>query len=171
MSIRRLADKTDDSTGSLVLLLDDISKNPQLITLDAYMKANEDSLQSSPPIVRERYAQELEQEFCSLANPIDGHIDPGVVVRDKAAFEMASAKCKDLATRRVAHRSSKPVSEVTFGELYRCIDLAIKLTEKYCKLIRGSPPLFSTRRLRDWDAVLKEPWLASIDYHETTKSL
>lgn len=148
MGIRRHV-KIDTQSISLARLLEDIRKNPEIVSIENYR-----SLYHGP-------IKELaESHFEKFKAPDRDHIDPSMVERDLASLREAVRSCEMFADRRLAHSDKRKVNpHPSFSDLHKCIDLIKELAEKYRLILTAENVSLISSILEDWKAVFREPWI------------
>jgi hypothetical protein len=132
--LRRLSDPLD-GTVSIVRLLKEIGRFPDVITLDrlvALARARKGEL-------RDVRLAEIAKTFEPFANPATGLVDKQRVKANHRRFKLVAENGRTYATTLIAHRleTAVPIS-MTYNELDAAIDMAGLLLRRYTTLITGA---------------------------------
>jgi hypothetical protein len=148
MGIRRQV-KINSQSISLARLLEDIRKNPELVSIENYR-----TLYHGP-------IKELaESHFEEFKAQDRDHIAPDMIERDIASLREAARSCEGFADRRLAHSDKRKVNpHPNLSDLHNCIDLIRELAEKYRLILTAQNVSLASSILDDWKAVFRVPWI------------
>ena len=151
MGVRRQVDN-DSQSISLVRLLEEIKKNPEVLTRKWFVALYTD------PGIRALIA---DRDFDRFAGTIGTHVDPSFVEADIVALKSKAKNLERYATKLVAHLDKKgPTTIPTFHDLEECVDFMEELLKKYLLLLRADcyTQILPTWQY-DWQAIFREPWI------------
>lgn len=147
--------KTDPESISLVLLLQELEKTPELLNRKYYVSLYEGS------------AVEFlaNGDFEKFAVPNGDHIDPAIVKADLQKLRDTIRCCEEFADKRIAHRDKRdPKILPTYNEVDACIDLLDELYVQYLLRFQAKKmnSLLPTLQY-DWKEIFRIPWIPSKD--------
>ena len=150
MGIRRQI-KADKESISFARLLDEICKNPEVISREDFVALYKGS------DVEYRASQDFDQ-FAGEGSP---YVDPQIVSKDIEDLKAKAQKCEECADKIVAHTDEKkPSSLPTYEDVDVCLDLLQGLLQKYWLLFTGEMLCeFVPIPQFDWTVIFKEPWI------------
>lgn len=158
MGIRRQL-KIDKQSISFARMLDQIVKNPNIISRQRYV-----ALYGQDPMMKEMG----ERDFKKFADKSGKHINPEIVLADLAQLQKKAAKCEKYADMRVAHFDKRALkSPPTFNDLDDCIDYLEKLLKKYTLILRATclTSVLPTWQY-DWKEIFYFPWIEERKNHQ-----
>ena len=149
MAIRNQLDNDGDSI-SLVRLMRDIKDNPESLARNEYI-----ALYISLPVD----IATSEGNRCFNENAGEGdYIDPMIIESDLAILFEASKNISNLASRRVAHHSSRAVPSMTFDEVDSCIEIIKTIARKYILLLKASDNILEPIT-PEWRNIFTKKWI------------
>lgn len=153
MTIRRQADKNPkyDDTISLAKLIEDIAANPEVLTREYHI-----SLYEKPD--DDFWKGMASNSFTEHAGSGE-FFDPEIANADLKKLDAVSLKVRQLATRSIAHSSTKPMPTITFDEVHACIDTFRELLQRYVLLLTAGWNLVDPV-MDDWQEIFTRPWIA-----------
>lgn len=149
MAVRRQLD-TDKDSISLVRLLTDIKNNPKSLTREAHV-----AFYIALPMDIGR----AHGNRCFTENAGSGDfIDSAIVEADLIKLREASKKIGQLATRKIAHKSTKTIPSMTFNEVDECIEVIKTITRRYILLLRAADNILEPM-MPDWQNIFTQKWI------------
>ncbi|MCI5219015.1 MAG: hypothetical protein D3914_07450 [Candidatus Electrothrix sp. LOE2] len=145
--------KIDRDSISFARLLDELTKNPEILSREYFRELYKGSL-------LEELGQ-ADKDFNQYCGDTTNHISKSMVADDLEELINHANKCEEFADKRIAHRDKRdPKSPLTFADLNNCIDFMDQL---YCKYNLIFHALDSGGSLTpsydyDWQAIFDEPW-------------
>jgi len=146
MAIRRQAD-TDSDSVSLARLISDIRDHPESMTRVAHVAFYEN-------FIVEGYG---DRAFTANAGPGD-YIDPTIAEKDLEELREVSLSVSQLASRTIAHKSTRQVPELTFNDIDECIEVIKKIAQKYILLLSAAHNVLEPV-MDDWQTIFTMKWI------------
>jgi len=153
-SIRRQI-KIHKESISLAALLKEISKNPEIISRERYIKHYDSNLEEVG-----------NSEFDRIARKGCSFLGKQIPSNDLQHLKEVTSTCERYSDYRISHYDKKSVGDdiPTFNDLDNCVDLLEELLTKYYLIFRATtiahlPPIFQY----DWKAIFGEKWLINND--------
>jgi hypothetical protein len=148
MAIRRQLDTKHADVVSLARLIQDVSRNAQVLSRDRYAARTN--------------AGELADEFFDqMVDPGLDHIDRNAARADLAKLKTRTRKLRDWATNEVAHYNEAKGTfgvGLTLGDIHAAVDLIVDLSIRYRELILGATMARSVAMLW-WQRALEVAWI------------
>jgi len=152
MGVRRQLDPRSDSI-SFGRLLEDIEKNPEILSRQRYLSLYEGS---ALPI------EVPEKEFDGSTGSGALYIDLKKVSEDLRNMKDKALKIRKFANKRIAHFDKSSFQDFpTFGDLDECLDLLEELLKKYMLLLCAQGGDILPSFLYDWKKIFRYPWIES----------
>jgi hypothetical protein len=149
MAIRRQLD-TDNDSISLARLISDIRDNPGDLTRADFVARYAGMAFGVGPSLGER-------DFTANAGG-GAFMDATIAQVDFDRLQTAAREVSKLATRTIAHRTTKSVPTLTFDEVDECIETIKEITQKYILLLTASHNVMEPI-MQDWSGIFREEWI------------
>jgi hypothetical protein len=150
-AIRRLVDK-NQRTISLYLLLEDIKKNPEILSRARYAELFKDS----------GFANDydyINNCFDELVGKGKNHIDSASVEKDIKVLIEGTKNLKKYVNKIVAHLDEKGLKELpTIKVLDDAIDLIVKIVQKYYAIFYAGRVELEPVPQVPWKNIFNIPW-------------
>ncbi len=151
MGIRRQID-ADRRSISFVSLLEEIIRDPQILTRDWYVARYRDTVLSEKTAHR---------GFDQFSGEVKTHVDPAIVCEDIRQIKDKAENLRKFVNKRVAHHDRSEFKSLpTYKEIDNCLKFMEELLRKYRRFIHGScPSSFLPTCQYDWKKIFREPWI------------
>jgi hypothetical protein len=146
MAIRRQAD-TDSDSVSLARLISDIRDHPESMTRATHVAFYKN-------FIIEGYGDQM---FTEHAGPGD-FMDPTIAKKDLAELQEVSRSVNQLASRTIAHKSTRAVPKLTFNDIDACIEAIKKIAQKYILLLSAAHNVLEPV-MDDWQTIFTMKWI------------
>lgn len=153
-AIRRQVKHQKDSV-SLVGLLEDIIRNPLILSREGFVKR----FVNLHPADEKRAECLFDKRF---AGECVDHIDPIIVCQGLCKLKALSKTVEDFADKRVSHHDKRQPSDIpTFNSLDNCMDSIAELIQKYYLLVMAVDlgGDLSVDFTVDWKGIFRQPWI------------
>jgi hypothetical protein len=154
VGVRRQIDGRGDVV-SLLRLLGQIKKNPQLLTRERFV--------SRYKVEHYPYAHKTFDKIAGLGQDC---INAAMMEEDLKKLKDTTRNLQTYINQEITHIRDKPVGSVptlpklpTFAELDECLDLIESLLRKYRFLLYGIMEDILPVFLSDWTQIFREPWV------------
>ena len=98
-----------------------------------------------------------DQMFTEHAGPGD-FIDPAIAEKDLAELQEVSRSVSQLASRTIAHKSTRAVPKLTFNDIDACIEAIKKIAQKYILLLSATHNVLEPV-MDDWQTIFTMKWI------------
>lgn len=144
-ALRRLVDRRRD-TISLVRLLDDLRRNPSVLSRERHVELWGDD---------RFFKAEGHRNYDRFSMPASpNRLHQAAVADDIAAVDTSVERVQHYVNDHVAHRAAQQTTEIpTFAELHEAIDAVSEVVQKYASLLKAEI-------LAELEPVIQYDWLA-----------
>lgn len=149
MAIRRQLD-TDSDSISLARIIADIRDNPGDLTRADFVARYAGMAFGVGPSLGNK-------DFTDNAGS-GTFMDATIAQADFDRLQTAAQDVSRLATRTIAHRTTKNVPTLTFDEVDKCIETIKDVTQKYVLLLTASHNVMEPI-MQDWSGIFREKWI------------
>jgi hypothetical protein len=157
MYIRRQVRRDKDSVG-LIMLADNILKNPELFTKDFYLGLY---VQNRPEEEHDEWKHLGALDFAKyFGGDLGDSLDPNVISKDVQELEKVSTDSSGFTDRRLAHLDKRePTNIPMHSEIESwCLTLN-RVLKKYMLLLRAVDYKIEPVLQHDWKAIFRAAWL------------
>lgn len=149
MAVRREVDRNPKSI-SLLQLIDDIARNPDVITRRRWVHGYQKFMKSIG-----------HRDFEKFAKSGAPCIDARVIRKDRAALIKAARRVEKFVNTYIAHRNRYPMKRLpTFPELDAAVDFLADLLKRYTLVITQAGLVDTVPVIQgDWQAPFRVAWI------------
>jgi hypothetical protein len=150
VSIRRLMDN-DPRSVSLARLLDELSRNAQVVTRESHRC-----------LWPARMRAAADPTFDGIAGVGEGHLPPGVPRHDLAQLGKAHRRTRMLVNKQLAHLDQRNLQRKppSIAEMQDVVSLFEETFRKYGLLLKAWDPQYLPTWQYDWTSVFEVRWKA-----------